>query len=206
MNKIYLIDSENVNDAWVNLLPGLEPEDRIIVFYTAKSPHMCYQNLITLIQNKKEIQFIECFEGNNALDFQLVSHLGFLLRDMPDFEYRIVTNDTGFDAIVKYWKKKDYHIMRMKGKECYAVAQKCKETVVAAPPTTDEANDVPIILEAAGDLPTIEEVKESWAGTEVGAVDMEAVAMEVEGEAQTAFTMLEAFLKESGFVLVSGFS
>ena len=32
MKKIYLIDSENVNDAWVELLPVLEGGDRITVF------------------------------------------------------------------------------------------------------------------------------------------------------------------------------
>ena len=46
MKKIYLIDSENVNDAWVELLPVLEGGARITVFYTDKSPHMCYQHVI----------------------------------------------------------------------------------------------------------------------------------------------------------------
>ena len=49
MKKIYLIDSENVNDAWVELLPVLEGGDRITVFYTDKSPHMCYQHVIALL-------------------------------------------------------------------------------------------------------------------------------------------------------------
>lgn len=126
MNRVYLIDSENVNDAWVDLLPVLECDDRIIVFYTDKSPHMCYQNVITLIKNEKEIQFIKCFEGNNALDFQLVSELGYMLRDLPECTYTIVSNDTGFDAIVKYWKKRDFHVNRIRGKECHGVAEKCK--------------------------------------------------------------------------------
>ena len=74
MKKIYLIDSENVNDAWVELLPVLEGGDRITVFYTDKSPHMCYQHVIALLEKEREIRFIKCFEGNNALDFQLVSN------------------------------------------------------------------------------------------------------------------------------------
>lgn len=127
MNKIYLIDSENVNDAWVDLLPVLECGERIIVFYTDKSPHMCYQNVIALLQNEREIQFIKCFEGNNALDFQLVSELGYMLCDMPECEYIIVSNDTGFDAIVKYWKKRGKTVSRVKGKECRVIAAKCKE-------------------------------------------------------------------------------
>ena len=112
MKKIYLIDSENVNDAWVELLPVLEGGDRITVFYTDKSPHMCYQHVIALLEKEREIRFIKCFEGNNALDFQLVSELGYMLCEMPDYEYVIVSNDTGFDAIVKYWEKRGRHMRR----------------------------------------------------------------------------------------------
>ena len=61
MNIVYLIDSENVNDAWVELLPVLDHEDQIIVFYTDKSPHMCYQNVIALLNNDKKVEFIKCF-------------------------------------------------------------------------------------------------------------------------------------------------
>ena len=124
MKKIYLIDSENVNDAWVELLPVLEGGDRITVFYTDKSPHMCYQHVIALLEKEREIRFIKCFEGNNALDFQLVSELGYMLCEMPDYEYVIVSNDTGFDAIVKYWEKRGRKVSRIKGRECRAVAKR----------------------------------------------------------------------------------
>lgn len=127
MKKIYLIDSENVNDAWVELLPVLEGGDRITVFYTDKSPHMCYQHVIALLEKEREIRFIKCFEGNNALDFQLVSELGYMLCEMPDYEYVIVSNDTGFDAIVKYWEKRGRKVSRIKGRECRAVAKKASE-------------------------------------------------------------------------------
>lgn len=124
MKTVYLIDSENVNDAWVDLLPVLDCEDEIIVFYTDKSPHMCYQNVIALINNEKKITFIKCFEGNNALDFQLVTELGYMLCATPENTYVIVSNDTGFDAIVKYWQKKELCVSRIKGKECKKEAQK----------------------------------------------------------------------------------
>ncbi len=127
MQKLYLIDSENVNDAWVDLLPVLECGDGITVFYTDKSPHMCYQHVIALLEKEGEIRFIKCFEGNNALDFQLVSELGYMLCDMPDCEYIIVSNDTGFDAIVKYWEKRGKKVSRIKGRDCRLEAKKCSE-------------------------------------------------------------------------------
>lgn len=134
MNTVYLIDSENVNDAWVELLPVLDHEDQIIVFYTDKSPHMCYQNVIALLNNDKKVEFIKCFEGNNALDFQLVTELGYLLCSAPKQTYIIVSNDTGFDAIVKYWQKKEYDVSRIRGKDCRKEVRKvvsCEEGTVS---------------------------------------------------------------------------
>ena len=134
MNTVYLIDSENVNDAWVELLPVLDHEDQIIVFYTDKSPHMCYQNVIALLNNDKKVEFIKCFEGNNALDFQLVTELGYLLCSAPKQTYIIVSNDTGFDAIVKYWQKKEYDVSRIRGKDCRKEVRKfvlCEEDTVS---------------------------------------------------------------------------
>ncbi|MCQ2558862.1 MAG: PIN domain-containing protein, partial [Oscillospiraceae bacterium] len=71
LKKYYLIDSENVGDSWISLLLSAAPEDEILVFYTLKSPHMSYKNLILLKQSPREVCFIECCEGANALDFQL---------------------------------------------------------------------------------------------------------------------------------------
>jgi hypothetical protein len=114
MKKVYLIDSENVNDSWVPLIALKEEE--LLVFYTSKSPHMSYDNLIKLKESSKKVKFIKCFEGTNALDFQLVSELGFRIRDMADCEYIIVTNDTGFDAVVRYWSEKKYSVRRVAAK------------------------------------------------------------------------------------------
>ena len=118
MSKKYFIDSENVGDNWIFLLDTVAEEDEILVFYTAKSPHMNYKNLITLKQSPKDVTFIECCEGNNALDFQLCTELGYRVHDIDDNELIIVTNDTGYDAVVKYWQERNIAISRMPGKAC----------------------------------------------------------------------------------------
>ena len=77
MEKIYYIDSENVGDSWIELLDELTQLDsRLIVFYTKHSPRMTYQQTIQLMNSANKPEFIECHEGSNALDFQLVSYLG----------------------------------------------------------------------------------------------------------------------------------
>lgn len=119
MKKIYLVDSENVGDIWVPLLAASQPEDEVIVFYTQKSPHMNYENVRMLKETDKEANFIKCFEGSNALDFQLVSELGYRLRENQECDYVIVSNDTGFDAVVRYWSLRQMSVRRLSGKECY---------------------------------------------------------------------------------------
>ena len=118
MRKTYFIDSENVGDNWISLLNIITPEDKLIVFFTQKSPHMNYKNVILLKQSDKKITFIECCEGTNALDFQLCTELGYRMHELTEEEFIIVSNDTGFDAIVKYWSKQNKPIKRITSKSC----------------------------------------------------------------------------------------
>lgn len=121
MKRTYLIDSENINDIWVELLQQLEEKDDIMVFYTDKSAHMGYDKIVRLMELKKgTLQWIKCFEGQNALDFQLVTELGHRICLEPKKEYIIVSNDTGYDAVVRYWQLKGSKVCRMKGAECDA--------------------------------------------------------------------------------------
>lgn len=50
----------------------------------------------------------------NALDFMLVSQLGFTLRQFGKKpKYYIVSNDKGFNAVVEYWQSRGYFINRL---------------------------------------------------------------------------------------------
>ncbi|SCX02308.1 hypothetical protein SAMN02910339_00378 [Lachnospiraceae bacterium YSD2013] len=121
MSKTYFIDSENVGDNWIALLGKASADDTILVYYTMKSPHMNYRNLILLKQSDKEVTFIECNYGNNALDFQLCTDLGYRVHDIGDGEFIIVSNDTGYDAVVRFWRKRGVSVKRIKGNACSSV-------------------------------------------------------------------------------------
>lgn len=99
------------------LLVASQPDEEVIVFYTQKSPHMNYENVRLLKETEKEAEFIKCFEGSNALDFQLVTQLGYLLCENQEYSYVIVSNDTGFDAAVRYWKQRNMPVQRLSGKD-----------------------------------------------------------------------------------------
>lgn len=112
----YLIDSENVSDAWIRLLPELKKRDRVVVFYTEHTSNLAADSVRMITEYKKyDITWEKCFTGNNALDFQLVSRLGFYICQEPGDEYVIMSNDTGYDAAVKYWVQAGYTLKRIPG-------------------------------------------------------------------------------------------
>ncbi len=140
MIRTYLIDSENINDIWVELLHCLEDKDEILVFYTDKSAHMGYDRIIRLMEHKRgTVRWLRCFEGQNALDFQLVTELGSRISQEPKREYIIVSNDTGYDAVVRYWQQKEYRVRRMKGVECETLVGAEREIAETGVTEVDDA-------------------------------------------------------------------
>ena len=178
MGKIYLVDSENVGDIWVPLLVSSQEDDEVLVFYTTKSPHMNYENVRMLKETEKEADFIKCFEGSNALDFQLVSELGYRLSQNADREYVIVSNDTGFDAAVRYWSTRKMPVSRLSGKECHRMLTEkkqrvAKESGAAVEPEQEQTR-------AAGPEVETEQVRET--GSEAEAEQVREIGPEAEAE------------------------
>ena len=165
----FLVDSENVNDNWLMLFDMADEDDEIIVFYTKKSPHMSYMSVIRLMENNSiNVRFEECYEGTNALDFQLVSYMGYLMgrndtqsesnssaapivANTADVsaascadEYIIMSNDTGYDPAVRFWKDKGYAVRRFNVNFCKQAVQRRKnikyQIVADIPSTEDNAN------------------------------------------------------------------
>ena len=99
--RYYLVDSENVNDNWLMLFDMIDETDEIIVFYTKNSPHMSYPSVIKLLEINRTIKFEECFEGNNALDFQLISYMGYLMKnsDIENSEFIVMLNQASTDRL-----------------------------------------------------------------------------------------------------------
>lgn len=127
MTVQYLIDSENVGDFWIPLLELPGDRTELVVFYTRNSPHMSYDSLIRLKESDRKVTFIRCYEGTNALDFQLVSELGYRICKNENGKFVIVTNDTGFDAAVKYWRRSRKSVKRITGKECRNIERRIRE-------------------------------------------------------------------------------
>lgn len=156
----FLVDSENVNDNWLMLFDMADEDDEIVVFYTKKSPHMSYMSVIRLMENNSiNVRFEECYEGTNALDFQLVSYMGYLMgcggacsenefdaasAETGADEYIIMSNDTGYDPAVRFWKDKGYAVRRFNVNFCKQAVQRRKnikyQVVADIPSKEDTAN------------------------------------------------------------------
>lgn len=112
--KFYLVDTENVGSVWVELLPALGKQDRLLLFYTVNSSGISYEDLLRLAGQEQKYEMIQCFTGRNGLDFQLVSYLGYLIKSNGKAEYVIISNDNGYDAVVRFWETREVSVKRVK--------------------------------------------------------------------------------------------
>jgi hypothetical protein len=119
----YLIDFENVHAAAI-ANPALCTEgDVVYIYYGASSQDLPLTTIHTFFEKRVGLETMPVNTGTkNALDFQLATHLGWLIGSgqYSGAAYRIVSNDTGFDCVVAYWKEKGMDIARipdLSGKE-----------------------------------------------------------------------------------------
>ena len=118
--SIYLVDTENVQTRFTQLIPELNQNDSIILFMI-KDRHCISLHIDNIVEiNKKniDISIVDCFNGKakkNALDFQLVTYIGYLVCNNRDNHQplKIVSNDCGFDPVVDFWKDRGIDICRI---------------------------------------------------------------------------------------------
>lgn len=120
--KTYLVDTENVGIIWKHLLEEISSNDKIILFYTEKTPNLSYLDLAYLQNRCDKFTLEKCYVGKNALDFQLVSYMGYHMKSSPKTHFCIVSNDSGYDAVIQYWADKDRTITRMTTKDIVALS------------------------------------------------------------------------------------
>ena len=103
LEKYYLIDFENVSTGGFSGCELLGNDDHIHVFFTDKSTKFDLNILHRHKAATLEIHKVPC--GNQSADMHIVSYLGFLvgINKGKDFECIIVSKDTDFDNVIKFW-------------------------------------------------------------------------------------------------------
>lgn len=137
--KYYLIDTENVGDRWLDMPGKIRRKDRIIAFYTEHHSKHLEDFLMKQVHNPK-ILWLECAAGNNALDYQLIGVLSYLVAKHPKASFCIYSNDKDYQSAIDFWKSRGIKICRKgfeiknKKKNKKKKAQKGKNSVVEIPP------------------------------------------------------------------------
>lgn len=118
MMNYYLIDLENVRKNGFLGIESLSEKDRVIIFYSDHADSIPIDLHFQINASPAKFEFRKVMVGSkNALDFQLCSHLGYLisyaLRWKRASSFYIVSNDAGYNVLIKYWKDFDFSVYRV---------------------------------------------------------------------------------------------
>lgn len=102
--RFFLVDYENVHTAGLEGIKKLSEADTVYIFYSENADSLTFETLRLLSDSKAKIEYIKVkTDGQNALDFQLSSFLGYLLGQNEDARCYIVSRDRGFSNVQIFW-------------------------------------------------------------------------------------------------------
>lgn len=111
---IYFIDFENVNCDGLEGIDKLREEDTVHLFYSASANKITFKLHLLISTCKAKFCYHEVKTGKkNALDFQLVTFLGFLVGKNKNEQYLIVSKDEGFSFVVDFWKEQQVEVTQI---------------------------------------------------------------------------------------------
>lgn len=141
--KYYLIDTENVGNRWSDYISKLKKGHVLVVFYTKNHSKLLEECYLKQRYNKK-IRWVECAEGNNALDQQLMGVLSYLIAAHPNAEYTVFSNDKDYTDAIKFWKQRGICVNRVG----FDTKKKKKKKEAA----TDLAKEEPAVDKSCGQI------------------------------------------------------
>ena len=101
----YLIDFENVGRTGLDEIENLSWQDEVHIFYSKNANTVTFDTIEKLKKSKAKIVYHEAKTGNNALDFQLSSYLGYLIgKNLRDMNIYVVSKDRGFECLQSFWE------------------------------------------------------------------------------------------------------
>lgn len=101
----YLIDYENVHGDGLTGCGDLNKKDRIVIFFTKNAKSIDMSEIAD--HGNAKIKMIEVSAGKQSADMHIGSYLGYLAgRKRKKCKVVVVSKDTDYDNIIKFWKKK----------------------------------------------------------------------------------------------------
>ena len=101
--QLFLIDYENVNSAGLHGIGKLGEDDRVILFYSHAANTLSFEIMDEMLDAGIMPERV-CLEktGKNALDFQLVTFLGYLIAKEKAETYYIISKDAGYQSAIAF--------------------------------------------------------------------------------------------------------
>lgn len=116
----FFVDGENISLKHRCAQDILQrPDTHIVLFTSEQSQWPEKLDVLNGILGKNTtIECVDCQTGaKNAMDFQLVGVVGAYLAVNPDGVAYIVSNDTGYDAVIAMWISQGFSVMRIGSSE-----------------------------------------------------------------------------------------
>ena len=109
----YLVDYENVNTEGLQGVEQLTAADEVIIFYSEHADRLTFDLHRRLNESKAQIHYFKVGAcKKNALDFQLVSYLGYLIAQNSGQSFYIISHDTGFQSVVRFWSEQQITVVQ----------------------------------------------------------------------------------------------
>ena len=146
-NTWFLVDYENVHADGLNGIQNLSAKDQVIIFYSKNADTMTFDLHNQINRSHGDIQFLKIEAGTkNALDFQLVSYLGYLIRQEEKDSFYIVTKDNGYQAVVKFWLGRNIRIGQIADLSKKTLEEEKKEVRDAISQAVTDKKEIDLVL------------------------------------------------------------
>ena len=102
--RTFLIDLENVKNQGLVGIEYLAAEDRVFIFYSESANSLSIPTVQAMNKSKAEVEYVYLQRsGRNAMDFQIVALLGFLIGSEKAGQFCIVSQDNGYLSPVEFF-------------------------------------------------------------------------------------------------------
>lgn len=103
--RIFLVDYENVNSLGLNGIDKLKKNDKIVLFYSDSANTISFAVHDMILQKQIKIEKYKLSQSDkNALDFQLVTYLGYWVANHQNKESEIfiISKDKGYLSAIEF--------------------------------------------------------------------------------------------------------
>lgn len=114
MIHYYFIDGENVNHQISKILPNLEADAKIFLYY-AKNPTIPMLTFADahIMESFKHIEFVPCVYGKRVFPLQIATHIGMVASDLSnpdDAIFTIISDNLAFHAVAQFLEDRNLEV------------------------------------------------------------------------------------------------